>query len=183
METVRDFIFGGSKITADGDCSHEMERCLFLTRKAITKLDSILKSRDITLFREVSLVNSVQFSCWVVSDSLRPHGLQHFRPPCPSPTPEFTQTHVYQVSDAIQPSHPLLSLLLLPSVFPSIRIFSNESALCIRWPKHWSFSFSISSSNEYSGLLSFRMDWFDLVAVQGTLRSLLQHHSSKASFL
>ena len=72
-------------------------------------------------------------------------------------------------------------LLLLPSVFPSIRIFSNESALCIRWPKHWSFSFSISSSNEYSGLISFRMDWLDLLAVQGTLKSLLQHHSSKAS--
>jgi len=183
METVRDFIFGGSKITADGDCSHEMERCLFLTRKAITKLDSILKSRDITLFREVSLVNSVQFSCWVVSDSLRPHGLQHFRPPCPSPTPEFTQTHVYQVSDAIQPSHPLLSLLLLPSVFPSIRIFSNESALCIRWPKHWSFSFNISPSNEHPGPISFRMDWLDLLAAQGTLKILLQHHSSEASIL
>ena len=76
--------------------------------------------------------------------------------------------------------HPLL---LLPSIFPSIRIFSNESALHIRWPKHWSFSFSISPSNEYSGLISFRMDWLDLLAVQGTLKSLLQHHSSKASVL
>ena len=74
--------------------------------------------------------------------------------------------------------HPLL---LLPSVFPSIRVFSNESALCLRWPKHWSFSFSISPSNEYPGLLSFRVDWLDLLAVQGTLKSLLQHHSSKAS--
>ena len=76
--------------------------------------------------------------------------------------------------------HPLL---LLPSIFPSIRVFSNESVLCIRWPKYWSFSFSISPSNEYSGLVSFRMDWLDLLAVQGTLRSLLQRHSSKASIL
>ena len=74
--------------------------------------------------------------------------------------------------------HPLL---LLPSIFPSIRVFSNESALCIRWPKYWSFSFNISPSNEYSGLISFRIDWLDLLAVQGTLKSLLQHHSSKAS--
>ena len=74
-------------------------------------------------------------------------------------------------------------LLLPPSTFPSIKVFSNESILCIRWPKYWSFSFSISSSNEYSGLISFRMDWLDLLAVQGTLRSLLQHHSSKASIL
>ena len=73
--------------------------------------------------------------------------------------------------------------LLLPSIFPSIRVFSNESVLCIRWPKYWSFSFSISLSNEYSGLISFRMDWFDLLAVQGILKSLLQHHSSKASIL
>ena len=76
--------------------------------------------------------------------------------------------------------HPLL---LLPPIFPSIRIFSNELALCIRWPKYWSFSFSISPSNEYSGLISFRIDWFDLLAVQGTLKSLLQHHNSKASIL
>ena len=76
--------------------------------------------------------------------------------------------------------HPLL---LLPSIFPSIRVFSNESVLCIKWPKYWSFSFSISPSNEYSGLISFRIDWFDLLAVQGTLKSLLQHHSSKASVL
>ena len=76
--------------------------------------------------------------------------------------------------------HPLL---LLPSIFPSIRVFSKESVLCIRWPKYWSFSFSISLFNEYSGLISFRMDWLDLLAVQGTLKSLLQHHSSKASIL
>ena len=98
--------------------------------------------------------------------------------------PECTQTHVYWVSDAIQPSYPLSFLLLLPSVCPSIRVFSNESVLQIRWPKYWSFSFSISPSSEYSGLISFRIDWFDLFVVQGTLKSLLlQHHNSKASIL
>ena len=97
--------------------------------------------------------------------------------------PEFTQTHVPLVGDAIQASHPLSFLLLLPSVFSSIRVYSNESALCIRWPKYWSFSFSISPSNEHSGPISFRMDWLDLLAVQGTLKSLLQHHSSKVSIL
>ena len=94
--------------------------------------------------------------------------------------PELTQTHVHWVSDAIQSSHPLLSLLLSPSILPSIRVFSNESVLPITWPKYWSFSFSISPSNEYLGLISFRMDWLDLLAVQGTLKSLFQHHSSKA---
>ena len=95
---------------------------------------------------------------------------------------EFTQTHVYRVGDAIQPSHPR-PLLLQPIIFPSIRVFSNESALHIRWPKYWSFSFNISTFNEHPGLISFRMDWLDLLAVQGTLKSLLQHHSSKASIL
>ena len=93
--------------------------------------------------------------------------------------PELAQTHVHRVSDAIQPSHPLLSLFLLPSIFPSIRVIFSESVLCIRWPKYWSFSFSISPSNEYSGLISFRIDWFDLLVVQGALKSLFQHHSSK----
>ena len=97
--------------------------------------------------------------------------------------PEFVQTHVHWVDGAIQPSHLLLSPLFLPSIFPSIRVFFNEWALHIRWPKYWSFSFSISPSNEYSGLISFRMDWLDLLAVQGTLKSLLQHHRSKASIL
>ena len=94
---------------------------------------------------------------------------------------EFTQTHVHRVDDAIQPSHPLFSPFLLPPIPPSIRVFSNQSTLCIRWPKYWSFSFSISPFNEHPGLISFRMDWLDLLAVQGTLKSLLQHHSSKAS--
>ena len=96
---------------------------------------------------------------------------------------ELAQTHVLWVSDAIQPSHPLLSPFLPPSILPSIRVFSNGSGLHIRWPKYWSFSFSISPSNEYSGLLSFTMDWLDALAVQGTLKSLLQHHSSKGSML
>ena len=89
-------------------------------------------------------------------------------------------------TESVMPSYHLIlchPLLLLPSVFPSIRAFSNESALCIRWPKYWSFSFNINPSNEYSGLISFRMDWLDLLAVQGTLKSLLQHHSSKPSTL
>ena len=96
---------------------------------------------------------------------------------------EFTQTHVHQVGDAIQPSHPLSPLLLLPTIPSSIRVFSNESTLHMRWPKDWSFSLSISPSKEHPGLISFRMDWLDLLAVQGTLKSLLQHHSSKASIL
>ena len=99
---------------------------------------------------------------------------------------ESTQTHVHRVGDAIQPSHPLSSpspLLLPPSISPSIRVFSSESTLRIRWPKYWSFSFNISPSNEHPRLISFRMGWLDLPAVQGTLKSLLQHHSSKASIL
>ena len=96
--------------------------------------------------------------------------------------PEFTQTHVHRVSDAIQPSHPLSSPSP-PAPPPSIRVFSNESTLRMRWPKYWSFSFSIIPSKEHPGLISFRMDWLDLLAVQGTRKSLLQHHSSKASIL
>ena len=97
--------------------------------------------------------------------------------------PELALTHVYQVSDAIQPSILCRPVLLLPSIFPSIRVFPNESVLRIRWPKYWSFSFSMSPSNEYSELIFFRIDWFDLLAVQGTLKSLLQNHSLKASIL
>ena len=112
------------------------------------------------------------------------NGLQHSRPPCPSPTPR-----VYSNSCPLSRwCHPTISFSVipfssLPSILPSIRVFSNESALHIRWTKYWCFSFSISPSNEYSGLVSFRMDWLDLLAVQGTLKSLLQHHSSKASTL
>ena len=96
---------------------------------------------------------------------------------------ELAQTHVHLADDAIQPCHPLSPLLLLPSIFPSIRVFSTESAFHIRWPEYWSFSISISPCNEYSELISINTDWFDLLAVQGTHRSLLQHHSSKASIL
>ena len=117
----------------------------------------------------------------VVSNSLRPHGLQHARPPCPSPTPrsllKLMSIELVMLSNHLILCHPLL---LQPSILPSIRVFFNESVLCIRWPKFWGFSFSISPSNECSGLISFRMDWLDLLAVQGTLKSLLQHHSSKA---
>ena len=104
-------------------------------------------------------------------------------PGCPihHQLPELAQTHVHQVGDAIQPSHPLPTLLLLPSIFPSIRVFSNESVLPIRWPKYWSFTFRVSPSNEYSGRIFLRIDWFDLLAAQRTLKSLLQHCSSKTS--
>ena len=97
--------------------------------------------------------------------------------------PEFAQTHVHWVDDAFQPSHPLWPLFLPPSIFPSLRVFSSESALCIRWPKYWRFIFSISPSKEYSGLISFRIDWFYLLVIQETLKSLLQYHSLKASIL
>ena len=124
--------------------------------------------------------SSVAQSCL----TLWPHGLQHAIPPCPSPTPG-----VYPNScpfESVMPSNHLIlcyPLLLLPSIFPSIRVFSNESALRFKWPKYWSFSFNISPSSEHSGLIFFRMDWLDLLAVQGTLKSILQHHSSKASIL
>ena len=118
-----------------------------------------------------------------MSDSLQPHGLQHARPPCPSPTPGvYSNTSV----ESVMPSNHLIlchPLLLWPPIPASIRVFSNELAHHIRWPKYWSFSFNISPSNEHPGLISFRMDWLDLLAVPGTLKSLLQHHSSKASIL
>ena len=119
-------------------------------------------------------ITSVQFSRSVVSNTLQPHGPQDARPPYPSPTPR-----VYPNSCPLS----RWCLLLLLSVFPSIRVFSNESGLRIRWPKYWSLSFGISPSNEHSGLISFRMDRLDLLAVQGVLKSLLQHHNSKASIL
>ena len=123
------------------------------------------------------------FSRSVVSASLRPRGLQHVRPPYPSPSPRACSSS-YPLC-LMPPNHLILChpLLFLPSIFPSIRVFSRESALRIRWPQYWGFSFSISLSNEHSTLLPFRMDWLDLLAVQGILKSLLQHHSSKASIL
>ena len=128
--------------------------------------------------------SSIQFSRSVVSDSLRSHESQHARPPCPSPTPGV-HSNSTSIKSVMPSSHLILChpLLLLPPIPPSIRVFSNESTLRFRWPKYWSFSFSITPSKEHPGLISFRMDWLDLLAVQGTLKSLLQHHSSKASIL
>ena len=134
--------------------------------------------------------SSVQFSHPVVSDSLQPQGQQHARPPCPSPTPRVC-SNSSPLSHWCHPTIPssVAPFSSCPQSFPASgsfqmsRVFSNESALCIRWPKYWSFSFNISPSSEHSEPISFRMDWLDLLAVQGTLKSLLQHHSSKASIL
>ena len=132
------------------------------------------------------IISSVQFSSVQLLSCvqlLQPHGLRHVRPACPLPTPRaysnWCPLHHW--------CHPIISssclpLLLLPSIFPRIRVFSSKSVLCMRWPKYWSFSFITIPSKEIPGLISFRMDWLDL-AVQGTLKSLLQHHSSKASIL
>ena len=139
---------------------------------------------------QLSIIYSLYklFSCFpvqsIMSNSLRPHGLQHASLPCQSPTPRACSN----ACPLSRRCHPTISSSVVPfssqhPIFPSIRVFSNESVLCIRWPKCWSFSFSISPSREYLGLISFRIDWLDLLAVQGTLKSLLQHHSSKASIL
>ena len=135
------------------------------------------KSKWFWSLKWLSQFSSVTQSCLTLCDPMN-----HSTPGLPvhHQLPEFTQTHVHWVGDAIQPSHPLL---LLPPILPIIRVFSNESALRMRWPKYWSFSLSISLSNEHPGLICFRMDWLDLLAVRGTLKSLLQHHSSKASIL
>ena len=129
--------------------------------------------------------HSVQFSSVAQSCLTLRDPMNHSTPGLPvhHQLPEFTQTHVHRVSDAIQPSHPLSSPSPPAPGPPSIRVFSNESTLRMMWPKCWSFSFSIMPSKEIPGLISFRMDWLDLLAVQGTLKSLLQYHSSKASIL
>ena len=127
--------------------------------------------------------SSVQFSHSIMSDSLQPHESQHTRPPCPSPTPGI---HWLTSIESVMPySHLILCrpLLLLPPIPPSIRVFSSKSTLLMRWPKNWSYSFSIISSKQIPGLIFFRKDRLDLLAVQGTLKSLLQHHSSKPSIL
>ena len=122
------------------------------------------------------------FSHPVKSNSWQPHGLQHARTPCPSPPPGVSLPKFMFIASVLMSSHLILwfPLLLLPSIFPIIRVFSN---VLIRWPKYWSFNFSISPSSEYSGLMSLQSDWFNLFAVQGTFKSLLQHHSLKASIL
>ena len=127
----------------------------------------------------VVLFSSVQFSRSIVSDSLQPHEPQPSRPQASLPITNCQSLPKSMSIESVMPSNHLIfchPLLLLPSIFPSIRVFSNESALCIRWPKYWSFSFNISPSSEHPGLISFRMDCLDLLAVQGTLKSLLQHH-------
>ena len=127
---------------------------------------------------------SVQFSHSIVLDSLWLRGPQHTPGfPVHHQLLEFTQKHAHRVTDAIQPSHPLSSPSPPAFSLSQYQVFSNESILCIRWPKYWGFSFNISPSNEHSGLISFRMDWLHLLGVQGTLKSLLQHHSSEASIL
>ena len=154
------------------------------SKKTISEYIKLLrrkKNRQKSLPPEFS---SVQFSCSVISDSLRPHELQQARPLCPTPTPG-----IYPNSCPLsQWFHPAISSSVVPfsscpQIPPSIRVFSNESTVHMRWPKYWSFSFNISPFNEHSELISFRMDWLDLLAVQGTLKSLLQHHSSKTSIL
>ena len=135
-----------------------------------------------TSCHSVAQFSSVQFSRSVMSDSLWPHESQHTRLPFLHYLPEFAQ--LMSVESLMPSSHLILCrpLLFLPPVPPSIRVFSNESTLRMRWPKYWSFSFSIIPSKETPGLISSRMDWLDLLAVQGTLKSLLQHHSSKHQF-
>ena len=140
----------------------------------------LIQQQDFSIIHAI-WSSSVQFSHSAMSDPLWPHRLHHARLPCPSPTPRACS----DLCASSQWCHPTIfqPLLLLTSIFPCIKVFSSESALHITWPKYWSFSFSISPSNEYSGLISFRIDWFDLLAVQETLKNLLQHHSSKASIL
>ena len=127
----------------------------------------------------MSYLRSVQFSRSVLSNSLGPHEGQHARPPCSSPTNTETLPKLISIESVMQTNHLSLChpLVLLPSIFPNIRVFSSESALHIRWPKYWSFSFNIRLSNEHPRLISFRMDWSDVLAVPGTLKSVDQHLS------
>ena len=153
----------------------------------ITKSQTRLSTHTHTQVTGMEAINNIRYlspavvlSCYVMSNSLWPRGLQHARLPCPSPSPGVCPS-----SCSLLSSHLILCcpILLLPSIFPNIRDFSNKSSVHIRWPKYWSFSFSISPSGEYSGLISIEIDWFDFLEVQGTFRSLLQDHSSKASIL
>ena len=147
----------------------------------IKTTDSISHSQYV---EEEQFTSSVQFSCSVISDSLQPRESQHASPPCPL-TNSRSLLKLMSIESVMPSNHLILCrpLLLPPSIFPNIRVFSNESALPIRWPKYWSFSFSISPSNEHPELISFRMDRLEIRAVQGTLKSLFQHHNSKASIL
>ena len=197
METMTDFIFLGFRIAADGDCSQEIKWCLFLGIKAMTKLDSIFKKQTHHFANKGPYTQSYGFSSshiWIWG--LDQEEFKSVNPWCS--VTQFTQscltlydpawTAALQVSlsfaisqslfklmsiELMMPSTHLIlchPLILLLSIFPSIRVFSSESALHIRWTEYWSFSFSISPSNKYSGLISFRVEWFGLIAVQGTLR-------------
>ena len=163
---------------------------LFLLEDTMANICTLLLKPPWALRQERRLlepfISSVKFSSVAQSClTLQTHGLQHTRPLCPSPTNSWSLFKHMSIESVMPSSHLILCrpLLLPPSILPSIRVFSNESVLHIIWPKYWSFSFSISPSNEYSGLISFKMDWLDLHVIQGTLKSLLQHHSSKASIL
>ena len=173
VETVADLIFSGSKITADGDCSHEIKRHLLLGRKVMANLDRILKSRyyfankdPSSQFSSVQLLSRVWLFAtpWTTARQASLSITNSKSPPKPM-----------SIKSVMPSNHLILCrpLLLLPSIFPSIRVFSNVSALRIRWPKYWSFRVNISPTNERPGLISFRMDWLDLLAVQGTLKSFL----------
>ena len=168
-------------------CVSELETYKFLLRNGY-RLKSISlifcpEAKDSFCSHSEFALSSVQFSHSAVSDSVTPWTAA--RQTSLSITNSQSLPQLMSIEPVISSSHLILChpLLLLPSIFPSIRVFSKESALCIRWPKYWSFSFNISPSNEHSALISFRMDWLDLLAVQGMLKSLLQHHSSKASIL
>ena len=156
------------------------------TKKKSPKLCILLLNKlgnKIQLLKKQSIgKHSVQFSSVAQSCPILCNSMNHSTPGLPvyHQLPELAQTHVHLVGDSIQPSHLLSSPFLPPSIFPSIKVFSNKLVLHIRWTKYWSFSLSISPFNEFSGLISFRIGWLDLLAVQGTLKSLLQHHSSKA---
>ena len=157
---------------------------LIMTQNGCPDTIWIPKLEPVIVNHIIYSVQSVQFSRLVMSDSLRPHELQHTSPPCPSSTPG-AYSNSCPLSWWCRPTilSSVIPLFLPLSIFLSIRVFSNELVLCIKWQMYWSFSFSISPSNEYSVLTSFKMDWLDLLSVQGTLKSLLQHHSSKASVL
>ena len=167
MYVVTVFPLVGLQNHVDGECSHEIKRCLLLERRAMVNL---VQFSSVQSFSHVRLFVTPWTAALQASLSIT----NSWSPPKPM-----------SIESVIPFNHLILCypLLLLPSIFPSIRVFSNESALCIRWTKYWSFSFSISPTNEHPGLIFFRTDWLDLLAVQGTLKSLLQHRSSKTSIL